>query len=475
VYIAIGVAVVVVLAAGYWWLNRPPGRYKPDNSGLYPINVNGKYGFMDRSGKTLITPQFDGVIGFSEGLASVRVGTKWGYINTKGVVAITPQFDEAREFQYGRAAVKLGSRAGFIDKDGKYISSPDFRWVGMFYGDLAPAMTADGVVAFVNRSGKLEMPGKFESIGGFGFTGGLAVARSGGKWGFIDTAGKWVIDPQFEGAANFSDGLAVVIVGGRTGYIDKNGKFVVNPQFDFGGEFHEGLAFFGNSGKYGLIDTKGRVVVEATFLGPGMFSDGLSPAKTEDGWGFIDRTGKMVVSPQFDTAEGFQNGLARVTALGKEAYITASGAFVVDPFPGTTVPAEKARRAVEAAKAAAAKEAATPKTAERVRVEQGIQGEWVGTFFNYSNARLTITNADGVFGAMLVAGGLRVVYSVQLGVTWLADGHLYLDQVDYHAPAGDYPIGTADLALSADGLSLTGRCPDAVIQPKLVSLTKSHP
>src|ERR1035441_2312392 len=51
---AIAAAVLVVAAAGYWWMNRPPGPYKPDNGGLYPINVNGKYGFMDRSGKTVI-------------------------------------------------------------------------------------------------------------------------------------------------------------------------------------------------------------------------------------------------------------------------------------------------------------------------------------------------------------------------------------------------------------------------------------
>src|ERR1035441_6437514 len=88
-------AVLVVAAAGYWWMNRPPGPYKPDNGGLYPINVNGKYGFMDRSGKTVVTPQFDGAGGFSEGLAQVRVGTKSGYINTKGVLVITPQFDAA--------------------------------------------------------------------------------------------------------------------------------------------------------------------------------------------------------------------------------------------------------------------------------------------------------------------------------------------------------------------------------------------
>jgi hypothetical protein len=327
-------------------MNRPVERYKPDNSGLYPIHVNSKYGFMDRSGKTVITAQFDSSSGFSEGLAQVRVGTKSGYINTKGAVVITPQFDEAGPFQYGRAAVKLGNRFGFIDKDGKYISSPDFSWVGSFSGDLAPVKTADGVMAFVNRSGKIVLSGKFDSLGPAGFTAGLAPASSGGKWGFIDATGKWIIDPQFEYAGNFADGLAPVIVGGRFGYADQKGKFVINPQYDFGGEFYEGYAIFANAGKWGIIDTKGRVK-DAKFT-RNHFSDGLAPVQTEDGWGFIDRTGKMVVTPQFDSADAFQNGLARVTALGKEAYITTTGAFVVDPFPGTNIRAERARIAAEA-------------------------------------------------------------------------------------------------------------------------------
>jgi hypothetical protein len=117
--------VVVVTAAGYWWINRPPGPYKPDNGGLYPINVNGKYGFMDRSGKTAITPQFDHTYGFSEGLASVLVGNKWGYINTKGVLVVTPQFDNAEPFWYGRASVKLGIRwcGGFSKRLGAGVGS----------------------------------------------------------------------------------------------------------------------------------------------------------------------------------------------------------------------------------------------------------------------------------------------------------------------------------------------------------------
>jgi hypothetical protein len=274
----------------------------------------------------------------------VKVGAKSGYINTKGVVAITPQFDDALQFQYGRATVKLccgpgwqengTNRFGLIGKDGRYIGSPNFLWIGSFSGDLAPVMTADGVLAFVDRSGKIVLSGKCQSLLTTGFTAGLAPAAFAGKWGFIDTAGKWAIDPQYEGARNFADGLAPVIVGGRTGYIDKKGGFVVNPQYEPGDEFYEGFAGVASGGKAGFIDTAGRVVVSQNFLGVGHFSDGLAPVQTEEGWGFIDRTGKLVISPQFDTAEAFQNGLARVTISGKEAYVTTAGAYVVDPFPG---------------------------------------------------------------------------------------------------------------------------------------------
>src|ERR1035441_3604673 len=104
--VAVLAALALVVAAGYWWMNRPPGRFKKDNGGLYPISVNGKYGFMDRSGKTVITPQFGMSIEFSEGLARVLVGTKWGYINSKGALTITPQFDLAGPFRYGRAPVQ---------------------------------------------------------------------------------------------------------------------------------------------------------------------------------------------------------------------------------------------------------------------------------------------------------------------------------------------------------------------------------
>jgi hypothetical protein len=35
------------------------------------------------------------------------------------------------------------------------------------------------------------------------FRNGHAAAKSGGKWGFIDKAGKWVIEPRFDGVKDF--------------------------------------------------------------------------------------------------------------------------------------------------------------------------------------------------------------------------------------------------------------------------------
>jgi hypothetical protein len=50
----------------------------------------------------------------------------------------------------------------------------------------------------------------------------------GGKWGYIDRTGKFIIRPQFDEALNmeFSNGLARVKIDGKWGYINKTGKFV---------------------------------------------------------------------------------------------------------------------------------------------------------------------------------------------------------------------------------------------------------
>ena len=44
------------------------------------------------------------------------------------------------------------------------------------------------------------------------FSEGLAVIRTGGKYGYIDRTGQVVIEPQFDDAEDFSDGMACITI-----------------------------------------------------------------------------------------------------------------------------------------------------------------------------------------------------------------------------------------------------------------------
>ncbi|MGI7994039.1 WG repeat-containing protein, partial [Campylobacter coli] len=57
------------------------------------VELNGKYGFIDRSGKFAIEPKFDSGEYFSEGLAGVKLNGRWGFIDRSGKFVIKPKFD----------------------------------------------------------------------------------------------------------------------------------------------------------------------------------------------------------------------------------------------------------------------------------------------------------------------------------------------------------------------------------------------
>jgi WG containing repeat len=76
---------------------------------LWKVKINGKYGYIDRTGKLVVNPQFDYASSFYEGLAQVQVGQKWGYIDHTGKLVIKPQFDYGDRFLTGFAKVEVAS------------------------------------------------------------------------------------------------------------------------------------------------------------------------------------------------------------------------------------------------------------------------------------------------------------------------------------------------------------------------------
>ena len=67
---------------------------------------------------------------FSEGLAAVKIDGKWGFIDKSGQVVIQPQFSKPNLFAKpsyffgGLALVWAGEKWGYIDTTGKYVWGP---------------------------------------------------------------------------------------------------------------------------------------------------------------------------------------------------------------------------------------------------------------------------------------------------------------------------------------------------------------
>ena len=166
----------------------------------------------------------------------------------------------------------------------------------------------------------------------------LFLVKVDGKWGYIDAAGKVVIQPRFDEAYGFSEGLACANIGGgwvttkieggsttdfqggQWGYIDATGKFVIETKAAEVNDFSEGLAAVKIGDKWGYIDQSGKMVIEPQFAWAGYFHEGLAsvqPTATKDEYeppqcGYIDRTGRLVIPAKFTQALGFTEGLAAV-------------------------------------------------------------------------------------------------------------------------------------------------------------------
>jgi hypothetical protein len=98
--------------------------------GLARYVADGKIGFMNELGASVIPAIFDFVTPFSEGLAAFCIDCKrvsegeyhrheagkWGYINKTGEIVVAPEFDSAGPFQDGKATVTQGEQKIILNK-----------------------------------------------------------------------------------------------------------------------------------------------------------------------------------------------------------------------------------------------------------------------------------------------------------------------------------------------------------------------
>jgi WG repeat protein len=171
-------------------------------------------------------------VGEREGIKYFQIEKdgKTGFRDLDGNIVIEPKFDMAEMFSEGYSAVTVGDKHGFIDETGKYVLPlQSYEFLGSIHNGLASVRINDKV-GFINIKGEEIIKPQFDWVGDF--SEGLCVARSDnqkseiGKYGYIDTTGKVVIDFKFQYGNNFEHGRAKVEINNFWGAIDKTGKLI---------------------------------------------------------------------------------------------------------------------------------------------------------------------------------------------------------------------------------------------------------
>lgn len=326
---------------GKWGFKDKTGKlvisYQYENArdfseGLAPVDTDKGIGFIDHAGKLVIkpNPDFAGLtheinrIGFFQGLSVMGKilppknkdedsRLVFGYINKKGAWVIKPQFESAWDFTAkGVATVKADGVEYEIDTSGKIAGNP----VVAFQDEKTEKSGCRNL-----RSGKVVVKAIYDEV--TPFSEGLAAVKSGEKWGYIDSVGKVIIKPSYEEVNWFSEGRAAVRAGEKWGYVDATGKMVVNTIYEQAKGFSEGLAAVKVEDKWGFIDKNGAMVIQPQFIseyGPESFSEGTVRVEVNGKTIYIDKTGKEVVIEnnyasilnKYDDSRGFNDGVALV-------------------------------------------------------------------------------------------------------------------------------------------------------------------
>jgi hypothetical protein len=276
-----------------------------------------KFGYIDKTGNYRINPVYKSATIFSEGLACVvSENGKPQYIDTKGEVQISMDMgDFCGIFINGLATILVGDKWGYIDKKGEVVINPQFDNLNPFENDLTAVAstnktTGETLWGFINKKGELKINFQFKKgHNNLKFKEGFAAVKQGELYGFIDEKGSYIINPQFDVAANFKDGLAIICQGDMCGFINKKGKIVINPQFSALWNFSEGLALVRNSdSKVGYIDETGKYVINPQFEAGSRFLGEIAFVKSANKWGIINKKGKYIVNPQFENLNvNFEN------------------------------------------------------------------------------------------------------------------------------------------------------------------------
>lgn len=169
----------------------------------------------------------------SDGLIPAQCDGTYSYYNDLGEKQFG-DYEMAGTFQNERAAVQTKDGWMLVDAQGESQSGLYEEIVldelGRYLWEDRYIAKENGTYGIYDKKMKLECTLDYQAVD-ICTQDGIIAVKQDGKWGYVNTKGEMVIQPQFQQARSFSNGLGAVCQDGKWGFINLDGQVVIECQF----------------------------------------------------------------------------------------------------------------------------------------------------------------------------------------------------------------------------------------------------
>ena len=97
--------------------------------------LNGKHGFINEKGETIIPFEYDWAGNVNEGFVNVKKDNLWGHLNKEGKVTTPFEYEKTGDFNKGVSNVKKNGKSGRVNTEGKLILPCKYDGINGIYAD----------------------------------------------------------------------------------------------------------------------------------------------------------------------------------------------------------------------------------------------------------------------------------------------------------------------------------------------------
>ncbi|MBE6214142.1 MAG: WG repeat-containing protein [Rikenellaceae bacterium] len=328
------------------------------------------WGIFHSSGKYIVIPQYSLIKPTEHEIAIFCSENKYGLISSNSDIIIDAKYSRIDKIDGVNLFCGVNNcKCCLLDLEGNKLTPLKYSFIGTFYNGLARVNVGDrslpykpyqdkeepkcGKWGFIDENGKEVIPCIYDYVYDFNhntasvniggrYDSNYNIPRVGGKWGWINKLGEYLIYPKYDCISRnelttivgingfwenkFSDEFINAI----WGIVDKDGQEVIPCKYTYIKPLHNGLMKVCLNKKYGVIDCNDKVVIPLKYDDVNHFQGNLIKVQIERKYGCIDiTTDKEVIPCIYDWVKTFNDSLLAVESDGKWGLIDQSGQIIV--------------------------------------------------------------------------------------------------------------------------------------------------